>query len=99
MRKPIIVFSLVMMLAPLPTIIPWVYDTCRTKEITSWYAVPPGHFRTTGYAPTDDGAPWLMDNSAMNLDETVRGGIVWKEGWGCSRLRDNEMLLTKVFYH
>ena len=34
MRKPIIVFSLVMVLAPLPTLIPWVYDTWRSEENT-----------------------------------------------------------------
>ena len=40
MRKPIIVFSLVMVLAPLPTLIPWVYDTWRSEENTSWHAAP-----------------------------------------------------------
>ena len=83
MRKPIIIFSLVMVLAPLPTLIPWLYDTWMNDENTSWHAAPLSHFRTTGYASTDDETPWLMDSSAMNLDETATVDIVWKEGWEC----------------
>ena len=83
MRKPIIIFSLVMVLAPLPTLIPWLYDTWMNDENTSWHAAPPSHFRTTGYASTDDEPPWLMDSSAMSLDDTATADIVWKEGWEC----------------
>ena len=98
MRKPIIIFSLVMVLAPLPTLIPWLYDTWRSEGNTSWHAAS-GHFHPTGYTSTDDGVPWLMDSSAMNLDETATGNIVWKEGLGCPGLRDESMLLTKLFYY
>lgn len=87
MRKPIIVFSLVMVLAPLPTLILWVYDTLRIEENTSWYAVPPGHFRTTEYTSRDDGVPWLMNGSATNPDETATADFVWKEGWEQERYR------------
>ncbi len=98
MRKPIIIFSLVMVLAPLPTLIPWLYNTWRSEENTSWHAAP-GHFRATGYMSMDNDVPWLMDSSAMNLEETATGNIVWKEGLGCPGLRDERMLLTKFFYH
>jgi len=93
MRKPIIIFSLVMVLAPLPTLIPWLYDTWMNDENTSWHAAPPSHFRTTGYASTDDEPPWLMDSSAMNLDETATADIVWKEGWECPAPSDTRSFL------
>ena len=99
MRKPIIVFSLVMMLAPLPTFIPWVYDTWKSEENTSWHAAPPSHYRTTAYTSMDDGTPWPMNSSAVSLDEIATGNIVWKEGLGCAGLRDESMLLTKLFYY
>jgi len=99
MRKPIIVFSLVMVLAPLPTIIPWLYDTWRSEENTSWHAAPPRHFQTTEYTSMDDAAALFTKGTGTNLDKTATDDINGKDEWGCFGLRDERIHLTNLFYH
>ena len=99
MRKPIIVFSLVMMLAPLPTLIPWIYNTWSSDKDTPYSAAYHGKFRTTGYPSMLDDTPWLMSGTATNLNDTAAGDIVRGGEWECPGLRDKKILLTNSFYY
>jgi hypothetical protein len=85
MRKPIIVFSLVMMLAPLPTFIPWVYDAWRSEGYTSWHAAP-GHFRATGYMSMDGGVAQFMYTRNKPYPPYFLVEPLW-EDWNAARSR------------